>query len=77
MEVTTETVTSDTDKPVSESGAVTVSTAEPSDGSVLTPASQSDPGQAHVSTCQPEAPETGTASHSFSCHSERTCLSVI
>lgn len=64
MEVTTETLMSNPDKPVSESGGVTVPTAETSNGLVesdLTPASQSDSSQTHVSACQPEAPETGTA----------------
>lgn len=78
MEVTTETTMSGADEPEPESGGVTVPTAETSDelvSSDLTPslmvttaaspapASQSDSGQTHVPTCQPEAPETGTASH--------------
>lgn len=78
MEVTTETTMSDADEPEPESGGVTVPTAETSDelvSSDLTPslmvttaaspasASQSDSGQTHVPTCQPEAPETGTTSH--------------
>ncbi len=81
MEVTTETTMSDatatlvkSDEPISESEAVTVATAETSDGQMSShltpslalttaaspsPASQSDSSpQTHVPICQPEAPET-------------------